>query len=63
MYQNNLLKMAIIKKICNDGFERTVGKGNIKRDSFMGTSIFGDTYRLGRLPVKKVIYEQKNFAS
>ena len=49
--------------ICNDGFERTVGKGNIKRDRFMGTSIFGDTYRLGRLPVKKVIYEQKNFAS
>jgi len=49
--------------ICNDGFERTVGKGNIKRDCFMGTSIFGDTYRLGRLPVKKVIYEQKSFAS
>ena len=72
MYQNNLLKMAVNKKIvevhtstisigdtiiCNDGFERTIGKGNIKRDSFMGVSIFGDTYLLGRLPVKKVIYE------
>ncbi|MNG66056.1 hypothetical protein D3C71_344020 [compost metagenome] len=73
MYQNNLLSMATIKKIvevhistisigdsiiCNDGLERTIGKGNIKRDSFLGISILGDTYRFGRLPVKKVIYEK-----
>jgi hypothetical protein len=45
--------------ICNDGFERTIGKGNIKQNTFMGTAILGDSYRLGRLPVKKVIYERK----
>lgn len=45
--------------ICNDGFERTVGKGNIKPNTFMGTTIFGDSYRLGRLPVTKVIYERR----
>ena len=75
MYQNNLLNMTTTKKIvevhistisigdsiiCNDGFERTIGKNNIKKDSFLGISIFGDTYRLGRLPVKKVVYEKSN---
>ena len=45
--------------ICDsDGLERTVGKGNIKRDGFMGISIFGDTYRLGTILVKKVLYEK-----
>ena len=75
MYQNNLLKMAVKRKIvevhistisigdsiiCPDGFERTVSKGNIKKDSFMGISIFGDTYKLGRTPCKKVVYEKIN---
>ncbi len=45
--------------VCNDGFERTIGKGNIKQNTFMGTTILGDSYRLGSLPVKKVIYERK----
>lgn len=45
--------------ICNDGFERTVSRCNFKRDSFMGLSIFGDTYKLGNLPVKKVLYEKQ----
>jgi hypothetical protein len=43
--------------ICNDGFERTVSKVNINRGSFFGTSIFGDSYSLGRLLVKKVEYK------
>ena len=75
MYQNNLLKMAVSRKIvevhistisigdsiiCNDGFERTIGKGNIKRDSFMGTTILGDSYKMGHIPVKKVVYEKRN---
>ena len=73
MYPNNLLKMVLTKKIvevhtstisigdsiiCNDGFERTIGKGNIKRDAFMGITILGDSYNLGHIPVKKVIYEK-----
>lgn len=41
--------------ICADGKMRTVCRNNIKYDSFMGLSIFGDTYRLGYEKVKKVI--------
>lgn len=41
--------------ICKDGAMRTVCRNNIKYDSFMGLSIFGDTYRLGYEPVTKVI--------
>jgi hypothetical protein len=44
--------------LCNDGAERTVGKGNIKKSDFMSRTIFGDSYILGRMPVKKVIYEK-----
>ena len=36
-----------------DGKERTVCRNNIRRDGFMGISLFGDTYRLGIMPVKK----------
>lgn len=42
-----------------DGNIRTVSRSNIRRDSFMGISIFGDSYRLGRLPVKKLNLEVK----
>lgn len=40
--------------LCKDGNIRTVCSKDIKWDSFMGTSIFGDTYVLGREKVKKV---------
>lgn len=33
----------------------TVCKNNITRCSFMGTCLFGDSYRSGRLLVKKII--------
>lgn len=41
--------------ILHDGELKTVSKGDIKQDLFMGTSIFGDCYQLGRKPVKKVL--------
>ena len=37
-----------------DGRIFTVSNSDIKRGGFMGTTIFGDSYRLGRLPVNKV---------
>ena len=37
-----------------DGKIRTVCSNNIHRDSFMGVSLFGDTYRLGNVPVRKI---------
>lgn len=39
-----------------DGQLRTVCRNNIKRDQFMGISLFGDTYMLGTKPVKKVTF-------
>ncbi len=35
---------------------KTVSFNNIKRDSFMGTSIFGDCYHSGRKKVKKLTF-------
>lgn len=36
-----------------DGKIRTVCEKNITRDRFMGIALFGDSYRLGTISVKK----------
>lgn len=41
--------------ICRDGVIRTVGHNNIKRDSFMGITLFGDSYNLGTILVDKIL--------
>jgi len=41
--------------ICHNGKISTVSRNNIKRDSFMGTTLFGDSYHLGHTPVEKVV--------
>ena len=38
-----------------DGKLRTVCKRDIKKCPFMGVTIFGDSYRLGRQMVKKAV--------
>jgi hypothetical protein len=40
--------------ICPDGRERTVCRSNIKYDSFIGRTIFGDSYHLGYKLVPKI---------
>lgn len=35
----------------HEGILRTVCAKDIKNNTFMGTTIFGDSYRLGRAPV------------
>ena len=37
------------------GYIRTVSGNNIKRDSFMGITLFGDSYNLGTKAVNKVV--------
>lgn len=37
--------------VLRDGLFRTVSGNNIKRCGFMGTTIWGDSYHIGRLPV------------
>ncbi len=39
----------------HDGKVSTVGNDNIKRDSFMGYTLFGDSYAIGTKPVAKVV--------
>lgn len=34
---------------------KTVGKKDIRRDAFIGFVLFGDSYKLGLEPVKKLI--------
>ena len=41
--------------IVHEGKLTTVCANNIKRDSFMGITLFGDCYRLGYKPVSKVV--------
>lgn len=43
----------------HNGEAKTVGPGDLKRGTFMGTTLFGDSYRLGTLPVKKVVKLQQ----
>lgn len=40
---------------CRDGVIRTICPKNIHHDRLMGTTIFGDSYNLGYIPVDKVI--------
>lgn len=40
----------------HNGVLMTVCRSDIRRSEFMGISLFGDTYRLGRKPVKKAVY-------
>jgi hypothetical protein len=39
----------------HNGKLTTVCANNIKRDAFMGTSLFGDSYHAGNKPVQKVV--------
>lgn len=40
----------------HNGVIKTVGNRDIKQDGFFGHTLFGDSYRLGRINVKKVEY-------
>ena len=42
--------------IHSDGLVRTVNFENIKTGKFMGTTLFGDSYRLGTQKVKRILF-------
>ena len=44
----------------HNGVITTVCAHDIKGDSFMGVTLFGDSYHLGHKPVKKVSYKGVN---
>ncbi len=41
--------------VFHDGKARTVCANDIRRDGFMGRTLFGDSYVLGRKPVVRVV--------
>lgn len=43
---------------CRDGVIRTICKSNIHHLQGIGTTIFGDSYNLGNIPVDKVVIFQ-----
>lgn len=44
--------------VLHNGELRTVCNSDIKRGGFMGTSLFGDSYRSGSLPVQLVHFRR-----
>lgn len=44
--------------VFHGGALRTVCASDIRRCSFMGASIFGDTYALGHTPVQRVVFKR-----
>lgn len=63
-YRVNEVHISCIKSgdtiIHNDGKLTTVCISNIKKDSFMGITLFGDSYKLGYQLVKKVEFIKAN---
>lgn len=44
--------------IIHGGLMRTVCSNDIKKDGFMGVSVFGDSYRSGHKPVELVVFKK-----
>lgn len=53
----NISRISPGDTIVLDGKITTVNKENIKKCSFMGTTLFGDSYKLGSELVEKVIFK------
>lgn len=51
----HISKLRVGDTILHEGKEKTVSGNNIKRCSFMGISVFGDTYNLGYKPITRII--------
>lgn len=56
----HISQISIGDTIKHDGEIRTVSGTNIKRDSFMGRTLFGDSYNLGTKSVEKIIILKAN---
>lgn len=59
MYQIIDVHISQIKPgdtVFHNGELKTVCRNNIKHDRFVGYTLFGDSYRLGSVNVRKVIF-------
>ena len=58
-YTTEKTHISLLQKgdtIMRDGVMHTLSSANLKRNPFMGPTIYGDSYKLGREPVIKVIF-------
>ena len=46
--------------VIHEGELRTVCRNNIGGDTFMGRTLWGDSYRLGTVPVKRVLLKSRH---
>ncbi len=51
----HISQISVGDTIERDGVLKTISGNNLKRDSFMGVTLFGDSYRSGSRPVNKVV--------
>lgn len=51
----HISQISVGDTIEHDGTLKTVSGNNLKKDSFMGITLFGDSYNLGTKKVKKVV--------
>lgn len=53
--QVHISQISVGDTIQHEGNLRTVNANHIKKDLFMGTTLFGDSYNLGSKTVAKVV--------
>ena len=55
-YEVHISQICVGDTVFHNGADRTVGAKNLRHSAFMGTTLFGDCYKLGLTKVKKVIF-------
>lgn len=61
-YEKKAVHISAIKNgdtIIHNGELKTVCTQDIRKSTFLGTTIFGDSYHLGQMPVIKIIFNKK----
>ena len=61
MTETVLVHIAELKPgdtVIHNGEIKTVCKSDLKYDTFMGHTLFGDSYQLGDIKVQKVVYQR-----
>jgi hypothetical protein len=56
--QVNISQISIGDTVIHNNKIMTVGKNDIKKSSFMGITLFGDSYSIGNKLVSKVIFKK-----
>ncbi len=58
LHQVHISDVFAADTVFHEGKVRTVCRSDLKRNTFMGTTLFGDSYRLGYKPVLRVVFRR-----